>query len=206
MTVEPLGKRFWEGVAAAEEFFMRTGPVHQAMAKIVGILDELAIPYAVIGGMALNEYGYQRVTVDVDILLTDASLKRFKDVWLGRGYVEKFPGSRGVRDTEFGVPIDFVLAGHYPGDGKPKAVRFPDPEGLAQRGESSISLLPISKVIELKLASGMSSLDRAKDLGDVVELIRRVKLPREMANELDASVRDKYVEAWDAVQNANSSE
>ena len=87
-------------------------------------MRRLAIPYAVSEGMALNEYGYQRVTVDVAILLTEASLQRFKEAWLGRGYVEKFPGSRGVRDAEFGVPIDFVLVGHYPGDAVQHAVTF----------------------------------------------------------------------------------
>ena len=86
--------------------------------------------------------------------------------------------------------IDFVIAGHYPGDGKPKPVRFPDPALVARRGER-IALLPISKLVELKLASGMSSLDRAKDLADVVELIRHVALPRALASELDTSVRGR---------------
>jgi hypothetical protein len=59
-------------------------------------------------------------------------------------------------------------------------------------------------MVELKLASGMSSLDRARDLGDAVELIRHVKLPRELASELDPSVRAKYIEAWEAVQSSVS--
>ena len=84
---------------------MGTAEVQQAMRKLVAALDELGIPYAIVGGMALNEYGYRRVTVDVDVLLTRDSLQRFKDHWLGRGYVEKFPGSRGLRDTELGAEI-----------------------------------------------------------------------------------------------------
>lgn len=184
---------------------MGTDPVHDATRRITKILDEMSLPYALIGGMALNEYGYRRATVDVDILVTQASLDAFKAAWLGRGYVEKFPGSRGVRDADLGVAIDFVIAGHYPGDGKPKPVQFPDPAQAARRGEH-VALLPISTLVELKLASGMSSLDRAKDLADVVELIRHVKLPRELAEELDASVRAKYIEAWDAVQHSFSME
>ncbi|MBX3162210.1 MAG: hypothetical protein KF773_39970 [Deltaproteobacteria bacterium] len=195
--------RFWEHLAATEEFFMGTAPVHEATRRITKILEEMSLPYALIGAMALNEYGFERATVDVDILLTEDSLRAFKAAWLGRGYVEKFPGSRGVRDAELGVSIDFVIAGHYPGDGKPKPVRFPDPALVVQRG-GRVALLPIARMIELKLASGMSSLDRAKDLGDAVELIRHVKLPRELADELDPSVRGKYLEAWDAVQNAVS--
>lgn len=197
--------RFWENVRATGAFFMGTDPVHAALRRITTILDELGLPYAVIGAMALNEYGYRRATVDVDILLTDDSLARFKASWLGRGYVEKFPGSRGVRDTENNVPIDFVIAGQYPGDGKPKPVRFPDPADVVERGRA-LALLPIARLVELKLASGMTSLDRARDLADVVELIRHAGLARELADQLDASVRAKYVEAWEAVASAPSFE
>src|SRR5262249_35592173 len=109
------------------------------------------------------------------------------------------------RDTENDVPIDFVIAGQYPGDGKPKAVRFPDPAQVAERGRE-LALLPIARLVELKLASGMSSLDRARDLADVVELIRHAKLPRALADQLDASVRAKYVEAWEAVESSTSLE
>jgi hypothetical protein len=196
---------FWESLAATEAFFMGTDPVHEATRRITKILDDMSLPYALIGAMALNEYGYRRATVDVDILITQASLEVFKAAWIGRGYVDKFPGSRGVRDTDLNVAIDFVIAGQFPGDGKPKPVQFPDPALVARRGQH-VALLPLSKLVELKLASGMSSLDRAKDLADVVELIRHVQLSRELANELDASVRDKYLEAWDAVQHAVSME
>jgi hypothetical protein len=46
----------------------------------------------------------------------------------------------------------------------------------------------------------MSSIHRAKDLGDVVELIKHARIPRALADELDASVRDRYLEMWDALQ------
>lgn len=191
--------RFWEGVAATEAFFMGTDPVHAALWKLVKALDDLGLPYAIAGAMALNEYGYRRATVDVDVLLTADSLRRFKDVWLGRGYVEKFAGSRGMRDTENGVTIDILLAGDYPGDGNPKPVRFPDPALVAVRGER-LALLPITTMVELKLASGMSSVHRTKDLADVVELIKHARLGRDLADEIDASVRGKYLEIWDALQ------
>ena len=82
--------------------------------------------------MALNAYGYQRVTTDVDVLLTREGLATFKARHLGRGWVERFPGSKGMRDTEFNVKIDILLTGDFPGDGKPKPVSFPDP-GIATR-------------------------------------------------------------------------
>jgi hypothetical protein len=192
----------WAGLEYAEKFFMGTADVQKAMHKLVAALDELAIPYAIVGGMALNEHGYRRVTVDVDVLLTRDSLQRFKDHWLGRGYVEKFPGSRGMRDTELGVTIDVLVTGDYPGDGQPKPVRFPDPADVAIRA-GGLALIPLAKLIELKLASGMTTIHRAKDIGDVVELIKNVGPPRELGDELDPSVRDKYFEIWDALQIPN---
>jgi len=191
--------RFWQGVEAAGRFFVGEADVQKALKKLVRHLDDEAIPYAIVGAMALNEYGYQRTTVDVDVLLTPEGLKAFKARALGRGYVEKFPGSRGVRDTKHGVDVDVVLTGTFPGDGRPKPVVFPDPAAAAQRG-ARVALLPLPALVELKLASGMTAPDRLRDLADVQELIRLQRLPRAFADELHAFVRDKYLELWQAVQ------
>jgi hypothetical protein len=192
-------RRFWDGVAYVSEFLMGTASVYGALAKLARALEDLEIPYAIVGAMALNEYGYARATADVDVLLTADGLAKFKAAWLGRGYVEKFAGSKGMRDTEHGIAIDVLLAGEYPGDGKPKPVRFPDPAKDGVRG-ARVSLLPIERLIELKLASGMTSVHRAKDLGDVVELIKHAALARDLGQRIDESVRGKYYEIWDALQ------
>lgn len=189
----------WAGAEYAERFFKGVAEVQQAMRKLVERLDELGIPYAIVGAMALNEYGYRRVTVDVDVLLTREGLQRFKDHWLGHGYVEKFPGSRGVRDIEFDVAIDVLLAGDFPGDMQPKPVWFPDPATVAIRGRG-LALIPVAKLVELKLASGMSSVHRMKDLGDALELIKNAKLDRELSEALDPYVRAKYLEFWEIAQ------
>jgi hypothetical protein len=191
--------RFWLGVQGAQRFFMGEAEVQLALQKLVRTLDAQGIPYAIIGAMALNEFGYRRVTVDVDVLLTRESLAAFKANNLGRGYVEKFPGSRGLRDPEHGVDIDIILAGSFPGDGKPKPVVFPDPAETAERG-ARVALLPLSRLIELKLASGMTAPHRLKDLADVVELVRAVHLPEGLAVELNPYVREKYLELWRAAQ------
>jgi hypothetical protein len=181
-------ERFWFGVHAAERFFMGEAEVQKALEKLVHTLDAQGIPYAIIGAMALNEFGYRRVTVDVDVLLTPEGLAAFKATNLGRGYIEKFPGSRSLRDTEYGVDVDVVLAGSYPGDGKPKPVVFPDP-AVAERG-ARVALLPLPILLELKLASGMTAPDRLKDLADVQEVIRINRLPRTLADDLNPARRD----------------
>jgi hypothetical protein len=139
------------------------------------------------------------MTTDVDVLLTAEGLAAFKRAHLGRGYVEKFPGSRGLRDTQNGVDIDVVLAGTFPGDGLPKPVAFPDPALAAERG-ARVRLLPAEKLIELKLASGLSAPHRLRDLADVLELVRQAGLPESLADRLDPSVRPKYMELWCAAQ------
>lgn len=193
-------EEFFSGLRHAAEFFMGKADVQRALEKLARLLEEAGIPYAIVGGLALNEYGYRRVTEDVDVLLTRQGLETFKRLWLGKGYVEKFPGSRGIRDTENGVTIDVVVAGEFPGDGRPKPVAFPDPAD-AQRGDR-VRLLPIERLIELKLASGISAPHRLRDLADVLELVRVLDLPAELESRLDASVRPKYRELWSAARGA----
>ncbi len=178
---------------------MGSAKVHKALQKLASLCEAQKIPYAIIGAMALNEFGYQRATSDVNVLLTVEGLNAFKAQNLGRGYVEKFPGSRGMRDAEHGIDIDVVLAGAYPGDGKVKPVAFPDPALVAEKGRS-VALLPLPKLIELKLASGMSAPHRLKDLAAVQELIRIVGLPITLADQLDPFVRAKYMELWASLQ------
>ena len=64
---------------------MGEAEVYKALEKLAGVLDSLGIPYAIIGAMALNEFGYQRTTVDGDVLLTATGLATFKASHLGPG-------------------------------------------------------------------------------------------------------------------------
>src|SRR5262249_40133195 len=88
--------RFWAGAAHATRFFVGDADVQHAAAKLARLLDDEGIPYAIVGALALNEARYRRVTVGVDVLLTASGLEALKRAALGRGYVEKFPGSRGL--------------------------------------------------------------------------------------------------------------
>ena len=137
---------FFAGVDYANKFFMDEADVHRALLKVVRLLEEAGIPYAIIGAMALNEFGYRRVMQGIDLLLTRDGLEAFRTAHLGRGYVEKFPGSRGLHDTEHHVDLDVVVAGTYPGDGRPKPIVFPDPATTAERG-ARVALLPLAKLI-----------------------------------------------------------
>ncbi len=174
---------------------MGTADVQIALARVTGRLDELGIPYAVCGGLAVNAHGYARTTTDVDLLITAEGLQRFKDASLGLGWLERFAGSRGVRDTDRRVPIDFLLAGGIPGDGKPHGVVFPDPVGVTIE-KAGTRFLALAKLIELKLASGVSLPHRLQDLADVAKLIEVNALGEHFGYQLHPWVRPKYAELW----------
>ena len=91
-----------------------------------------------------------------------------------------FAGSRNLKDTDTGVRIGFLIQGRFPGDHKPKPVAFPDPAEAAET-INGIRYLRLPVLIELKLASGMTNIWRLRDLADVQELIRLLKLPPQFA-------------------------
>ena len=182
-----------------DAFFMAESKVHKTFERLAHRLSELDIDFALAGGLAVGVRGHLRVTVDVNILTTKEGLSRFKERWLGRGYVEKFSGSKGVKDAETGVAIDFLLAGDYPGDGKPKPVQFPDPASI-RHAEQGPPVLDLRTLVELKLASGLSAPDRLQDFADVIALIRANGLGEDYGSELSEYVQDKYAELWRAAQ------
>lgn len=178
--------------------FEKESAVHKALQAITQRLDDLGIPYAVAGGMALFFHGYRRFTEVVDILVTPEGHKQIHLHLEGRGYAPLFAGSKNLRDAENGVRIEFLTTGGYPGDGKPKPVSFPNPE-IAGDEIEGISFLRLEALIELKLASGTAP-GRRRDLADVQELIRILRLPADFASRLDPSVRERYHELWAELQ------
>jgi len=179
--------------------FESKSAVHETLKKIAHRLDEIGVEYAVVGGMALFAHGFRRFTEDVDVLVTEEGLEELHDKLEGSGYVPLFAGSRGLRDAEHGVRVEFLVTGGYPGDGKPKPVAFPRPDEASAEIDG-IRYLRLPRLIELKLASGMTSPGRLRDLADVQELIRTLGLEADLAERLDPSVRDKYRELWEGAR------
>ncbi|MBU0704389.1 MAG: nucleotidyltransferase family protein [Chloroflexi bacterium] len=182
----------------ASAYFAGAGRLHSALRRLVQRLDAAGIPYALLGGLALAEHGYPRLTEDIDLLLTPSGLKRFRQQLVGRGYRPVFEGARKTfRDAETGVRIEIVTTGEYPGDGLPKPVAFPDPDGPGVAVDmEGVRVVSLEKLIELKLASGTSAPHRLRDLADVQDLIVRLELSLELADRLDPSVQAAYQDLW----------
>lgn len=209
LVVEPFEYKMQRGgdpaLREVARFFMHDDPVYRSLRKITAKLKQLEIPHAIAGAMALVAHGYDRTTADVDVLVSADALTRVHAALNGLGYLPTFAGSKALRDTETGVRINFLVAGGYPGDGKPKPVTFPDPTTSSVEIDG-ISYLSLERLIELKLASGMTNAGRIKDLADVQELIRVLRLNASFSDRLDAYVRPKYVELWSAVASTGDSD
>ena len=187
-------------------FFQGEGMVNEVLRRLVFDLEAHRIDYTVIGAVALNQHGYQRFTTDIDLLMTPEGLEKFRKELVGRGYQPAFNGAtKKFRETTQNVPVEIITSGEYPGDGKPKSVRFHDP-GERFIVIDGIKTVDMARLIELKLASGMTGLARLKDLADVQELIRVRQLDAAFADRLDPFVADKYRELHVDVAAANEQE
>jgi hypothetical protein len=183
----------------ASAYFAGEGRLYGALRRLTRRLDAEGIPYALLGGLALGRHGYPRLTEDIDLLLAPSGLERFHQRLIGRGYRPAFSGAeKTYRDIETGVRIEIVTTGEFPGDGLPKPVAFPDPAdpGVATEIEG-IRVVTLERLIELKLASGMSAPHRLRDLADVQDLIVRLDLDLALAERLDPFVRGAYRDLWE---------
>ncbi|MHC4880137.1 MAG: hypothetical protein ACYTGL_27110 [Planctomycetota bacterium] len=102
--------------------------------------------------------------------------------------------------TEGGVAIHFLLAGESAGRGT--GIQIPEPTG-EENGEiiEGLTVLRLSRLIEMKLACGSANLRRThKDYADVVELIVIRHLDRSFARFLHKSLRKTFRELVKRVQ------
>jgi hypothetical protein len=78
-------------------------------------------------------------------------------------------------------------------------VTFPDPAGVATVIDG-VRVVDLPTLVQLKLALS-TGVGRRKDLGDVQELIRHLRLSDTFAEQIDESVRPLYRELWAELQN-----
>ena len=183
------GSRFFEGNCS----------VQVAMRKIAKRLNDLRIPYVVVGTLAFFKHGYRRFTEEVELLVSEEGLRRIHEELDGFGYLPASQCSKHLRDADLGVKIKFLVEGQFAGDGKPNPVAFPNPQGASVE-KDEIHYLVLPKLIELKLASGMIHSSRLRDLADVFDAIQVLGLPKEFGDQLNPFVRSKFNELWSEAQ------
>src|SRR5437764_6876513 len=194
----PVRELYAEGL----RYLMGEGNINNALSQLSADLERHQIDYMVIGAVALMAHGYPRFTEDIDLVLTSEGLEAFHRELIGLGDAPAFQGARKrLRATRDGVPVEVIVAGEYPGDGRPKPVSFPEPASASVEIDG-VRVVTLEKLIELKLASGMTAPDRLKDLADVQELIKARGLAAGFAEELNPYVRKKFLELCRAVEQA----
>ena len=165
--------------------------------RAVEALAMRGIPSLVCGGFAVQEYGYPRFTHDVDIIVPDVA-EAYKVLSIsGFRPTRETPGLVGFMvDRENKVELDLLPAGKTIGSAK---VSFPVPMHLSK----TLTLIRLEELISLKLSSWESQpILRAKDQADVVELIVRGALPRDL--KVDIFVRKLYDDLWDGIAEAQA--
>jgi hypothetical protein len=163
--------------------------IEKTLLKALKVLKLFNIPHYICGGFAVQEHGFPRLTVDVDIIVPDVQFAREK---LSMNGFKANPGSKmTVTDRETKVEIDVLPGGGRVGPGP---VRFPMPAKVSDKPQ----ILTLAELISLKLSSYIGSpFDRARDYGDVAELIKANHPSRQLG--VDPKVRDEYHKIWDGL-------
>jgi hypothetical protein len=186
-------------------YLMGQGSLNNTLAQLCDDLERHGIDYMVIDAVALMAHGYPRFTEDIDLVLTREGLETFHRELIGLGYLPAFDGARKrLRATNGNTPVEVIVAGDYPGDGRPKPVSFPVP-ATASVEIDGVRVVTLAKLIELKLASGMTAPDRLKDLADVQELIKFRDLNADFVEALNPYVRGQFLRLYEAVEQARQS-
>lgn len=171
-----------------------TSGLVRAARAAVAVLTDHDIPHLVIGGLAVQEHGYPRLTLDVDLVVPDV-LEAVE--WLTADLSGTFKRVAKVEDrvthSATGVAIDLLPAGRVVKRGC--LVPFPLPGKVTNQ----LQIVPLADLISLKLDSAANApLRRLRDKTDVVELITRRNLPRDLA--VAEPVRQAYLELWDGLK------
>jgi len=179
---------FWSRLKEIDLFFEGRGREHQTLRRLVQRLEKADISYAVMGAMAVNAHGADRTTKDVDVLVTQEGLDRFRQRYVGKSYDPVAGRPRRFVEKRSQISVDFLVTGRFPGSGKPGPIAFPDPEAVSQKIKNA-NVVTLPQLIQLKLAAR-----RHQDFGDVVLLIRVHNLDESFLDHLHPSVRGDFIE------------
>lgn len=106
-----LSKTSNQRMIEMSQFFEGKGPVYKTLYDITDELKRLKIDYLIMGGAAINYYGYKRTFNNIDIIVRREDYKRFELVH-GKGIIigdnEEYVK---LMDLETGVEIKFFFSG-----------------------------------------------------------------------------------------------
>ena len=171
-----------------------TSGLEQTARAAVAVLAHFDIPHLIVGGLAVQEHGYPRLTLDVDIVVPDIlEAVEFLTADLSGPFFRIAGCEDRVEDRRTGVKIDLLPGGKV----LKRGCKVPFPEPVA--ASDTPQFVSLEELISLKLDSWSGSpLKRHRDRTDVIELIQRRNLPRDFA--VSPPVSASYKETWDGLK------
>jgi len=154
--------------------------IEKTLIKAVKVLALFQVPHYVCGGFAVQEHGYRRLTVDVDIIVPDVDFAREKLCM--NGFRENVGSKTTVTDKDVNVEVSLLPGGSE----------------LPMQVSDKQQIQPLQSLISSELSTYMDrGIKRAQDYADVVELIQANSLPLEFA--VPPGVLELYQQKWDAL-------
>jgi len=136
----------------------------------------------IIGGLAVQEHGYQRWTDDVDVVVDAEHFSQVLDALRAMNFIITPKGWLENRET--GARIDLLKEGVKLHDSN---LPLPHPKELGKNN----GFATVTSIIRLKLDSG----GRMKDLADIVELLKlRIDESDTIASQLPVSLQAQFAQ------------
>lgn len=172
--------------------YQHTRDIGAVLGSLQRRLNEEGIPFAVVGAIALQHYGFIRHTEDIGLLTTPDGLDRIHERLVGRGLVPRGPGLRKrLRETEHEVNIDVITSGEHAGS-RESPVVYPPPDSAAFVEIAGIRFPTLEALLTFKIGSGVWG-KHDLDLVDVQRLIRANGLEEAFAPKLPPPLRDHFL-------------
>jgi predicted nucleotidyltransferase len=172
-----------------------------ALEQVQQAADEKGLRFVLIGGFAVIEHGYARLTADIDLLVLRDDQQPWRELLHGLGYQlaedgENFKQYRKGDEAEW--PLDLMLARQDTFDGLIAAARRVTVQG------ASVLLVSLEHLIALKLhVLKQARLHRfLKDFQDVVELVRINNVDLRSGQIRDLFLRYGTTDLYEKIQRA----
>jgi hypothetical protein len=151
------------------------------------LLASKNLPHAIVGDLAVCLHGYQRNTVDVDLLIRSDDANTVRESLSAAGWQWDAANKQFVASS--GVILQLLLSCERAGSGSEACLPDPADEKSVTELEG-LPVLTLARLIETKISCGQNNARRMhKDFADVVELIAAHDLNSSFARELHKSLQ-----------------
>lgn len=198
-------------------FHSPQNPLVHTLKHIENNFNEHNLKYSIIGGMAVNYFGYKRSTSDVDLIISEPDFLKFEQLYNNSNqfdyrfkngnkfaYINRLSRYKWI-DKRNNVNIDLISTNE---NNNEVYIPFPEPisDNILIDEKTRVHYSTLPNLISLKLGSFTENgLRRSKDQSDVVELMTANKLDENFAVLLHPKIRHLYLKMYEVLKNSGNS-